>query len=265
MKSKEPYLVITSDTHVSCPDGRWAHATSHFKAFLSSLQTDPPEIFFVNGDIIDNIVLEKGKPVIGAMKHWENDVRAYCSAIEPYKDIEFRGSLGPSHDFGGDGDIRKSHAGEKLCRPRGTFTWQGFDFVWLSGQVHSFSNDPELREESFDADDLLWLDKELATKRRAILMFHVPLTTEETIKHGAWPGNRSTNIPKEDTIYSVIDRHLDSIKMIFNGHMHNLIESEYKGIPLKIAPFYNEGHYCKVSVHDEELRVSVHTYPLTDS
>jgi len=49
--------------------------------------------------------------------------------------------------------------------------------------------------------------------------------------------------------------------MIFNGHIHGLMESEYKGIPLKMATFYNQGYYCRVSVRDEELNVSVQRYP----
>lgn len=152
-----------------------------------------------------------------------------------------------------------------MCSPRGSFNFNGFDFVWLSGKVHAFSNDPASREESFDIDDLIWLENELASKDNVVLMFHVPLTTEETITRGAWPGNRSITIPTEDKIYGIIDRHLDTIKMIFNGHIHGFIESEYKGIPLRIATFYNQGHYCKVSVHDEELNVTVHTHPSAGS
>jgi len=210
-------------------------------------------------------VLENGKPVIGTVKHWEKDVWAYRSAIEPYKKIDFRGSLGPNHDFGGADDISMAHASERLCSGRGSFSFGGFEFVWLSGKVHSFSNDPAYREESFDTEDLLWLEDELASKDRIVLMFHVPLTTEETIKHGAWPGDRSIIIPTEDRIYGVIDRHLDTIQMIFNGHIHGVIESDYKGIPLRIASFYNQGHYCRVSVHDKELNVTVHTYPSAGS
>ena len=255
-----PYMIVTSDTHVSCPDGRWPQATSHFKAFLSSLKTDPPEILFVNGDIVDNIVIEKGKPVVGTVQHWEKDVAAYRSAIEPYKEIDFRGSLGPSHDFGGDGDIPKALAGDKLCSPRGSFTWQGFDFVWISGKLHSFSNVPAKREESFDPDDLRWLDRELAGKKRVILLFHVPLRTVETAKHGRWAGNRNITIPPEDQIYDVIDRHLDKIELIFHGHIHHVIETEYKGIPIRMSPFYGQGHYSKVSVDGDALRVKLHTF-----
>ncbi len=260
MKDKHarvPYLILASDTHVSCPAGRWAQETPRFEAFLSSLQADPPEILFINGDVVDNMVLENGKPVIGTVEHWEKDVHAYRSAIEPYKGITFHGSLGPGHDFGGD--ISKPRAGERLCSPRGSFTWHGFVFVWLSGNAHSFSNDPASREESFGDDDLRWLEETLVGNERVVLMFHVPLSTEETIKRGAWPGNRSIVIPKEDTIYRVIDRHLASIKMIFNGHIHGVMESDYKGIPLKIATFYSQGHYWRVSVQDGDLHASVHT------
>lgn len=257
--TREPYLIIMSDTHVSSPDGRWSHVTARFHSFLEGLKADPPEVLFINGDIVDNVFLDDGKPVLGGLEHWEKDVHAYCSAIAPYKEIDFRGSLGPNHDF--LGDISMAHAGERLCTSRGSFAWQGFNFVWLSGKMHSFSNDPELREESFETDDLVWLDHELDGKDNVVLMFHVPLTTEDTVKRGAWPDNRSIIIPTEDRIYDVIDRHLDSIKMIFNGHIHGLMESDYKGIPLKIAAFYDQGHYCRVTIQDRELNVTLHSHP----
>ena len=219
---------------------------------------------FINGDIVDNVVLNSDKtPVTGTLSNWQKDVREYISAREILDDIPFHGSLGPGHDF--SNEISMERAGKCLCSPRGSFSFNGFDFVWLSGKVHAFSNEPASREESFARDDLLWLENELAGKDHVVLMFHVPLTTEETIRHGAWPGNRSITIPTEDKIYAVIDRHLDTIKMIFNGHIHGFIASDYKGIPLKIATFYNKGHYCKICVHDETLDVTVLTYPSAGS
>ena len=177
-----PYMIVTSDTHVSCLDGRCPEATPHFKAFLRSLQANPPEVLSINGDIVDNMVIEDGNPVMGTRQHWEQDIAAYRAAIAPYKQIDFRGSLGPNHDFYDDGDIPEALAGDKLCSQRGSFAWQGFDFVWLSSKVHAFSNEPSKREESFSPDDLLWLDRELAGKQRVVLLFHVPLRTAETAK-----------------------------------------------------------------------------------
>jgi hypothetical protein len=253
-----PYMIITSDTHVSCPEGRWPQATALFEDFLRSLEGSPPEVFFVNGDIVDNFMHEDGKPVTGTVEHWEKDVATYQSAIAPYEGIAFRGSLGPGHDTGGD--ITMAHAGERLCSPRGSFAWQGFDFVWISGKVHSFSNVPAEREESFDPDTLRWLDRHLAVKKKVVLLFHVPLRTADTAKHGAWPGNRNITIPPEDGIYDVIDRHLDSIEMIFHGHIHRVIEAEYKGIPIRSSPFYGQGHYSKVFVDSDTLRVELHAF-----
>lgn len=258
--ARDPYLIITSDTHLSSPDGRWAEATAHFRSFLTSLQADPPQIMFINGDIIDNVTLDKKKPVTGTLQNWKQDVCEYLSTKAAFKHIDFRGSLGPGHDF--SSEISVEYAGERLCSPRGSFCWQGFQFVWLSGNVHSFSNDPPAREECFDADDLLWLDRELASKEDVVLLFHVPLRTDDTIGPGAWAGNRSITIPTEDGVYAVIDRHLGTIKKIFNGHIHDFIESEYKGIPVHICPFYNQGHYCKVSVLADELIVTGHAYAL---
>lgn len=257
--TKEPYLIIMSDTHLSSQDGRWPETTAHFKSFLESMRADQPERVFINGDILDNIALENGNPTCRDIHNWKKDLHAYMSATADFQDIDFLGSLGPNHDF--IGDITMAYAAERLCSARGSFSFGGFEFVWISCKFHSFSNDPVSREECFDIDDLVWLDNELDCKDKAILLFHVPLTTEDTINRGAWSDNRSIIIPKEDKIYDVIDRHLNSIKMIFNGHIHGLLESDYKGIPLKIATFYNQGHYCRVSVHDGELNVTVHTYP----
>jgi len=255
-----PYMIVMSDTHVSCPEGRWAKATPHFKAFLSSLQADPPEILFINGDIVDNMVIENGKPVMGTVQHWEQDVATYHAAIAPYKQIAFRGSLGPNHDFYEVGNIPEALAGEKLCPQRGSFAWQGFDFVWLSSKIHAFSNEPSKREESFTPDDLQWLDRELAGKQRVVLFFHVPLRTAETAKRGPWPGNRNITTPPEDKIYSLIDRHLDKIELIFHGHIHQAMETDYKGIPIRLTPFWGQGHYSKVSVDGDVLRVEQHTF-----
>lgn len=248
-------MIIMSDTHVSCPDGRWANATPHFRAFLRTLKSDPPEILFINGDIIDNIVIKDGKPFLGKFEHWQKDVRTYLKAIEPYGDITFRGSLGPGHDFYEATGLTKEQAAEHLCSHRGSFSWQGFNFVWISGNIHSFSNDPERREESFGEEDLIWLDQELTGLENIVLLFHVPVATTETVKHGAWPGNRSIVIPPEDAIYPVIDRHLERIRCIFNGHMHGHIESDYKGVPVHIATFYGLGHYYEVSVQNGSLNV----------
>lgn len=264
MQSENPYLIITSDTHVSSSDGRWYEATAHFRSFLDSLKVNPPKIMFINGDIVDNVASDSNKnPVTETLLNWQKDVQEYLSAIETYKETEFHGSLGPGHDF--SSDISMAYAGERVCSDKGSFCWQGFNFVWLSGKVASFSNDPELREESFDADDLVWLDNELSGKDNAVLLFHVPLRTDATFERGAWSGHRNITIPTEDAIYSIIDRHLDRIEMIFNGHIHGFIESEYKGIPIKIATFYNQGHHCKVYVRNEELNVTVDTYPPVSS
>lgn len=251
---------MLSDLHLSSPDGRWPDTTAHFRAFLDSLKHALPQIMFINGDILDNYVSENGNAIMGSLSNWEKDAQEYLSAIERLEDTSIHGSLGPGHDF--TDDIPMCDAGEGLSiRPRGCFAWHGFHFVWISGKVHSFSNDPALREESFDADDLRWLDHELVGKDNVVLLFHVPLRTEATAERGKWPGNRNITIPPEDSIYSLIDKHLSRVKWIFNGHMHGVISSEYKGIPVQISTFYNQGHYCKASVHDGELNVSVHSHP----
>ena len=38
------------------------------------------------------------------------------------------------------------------------------------------------------------------------------------------------------------------------------IETEYKGIPIRMSPFYGQGHYSKVSVDGDALRVKQHTF-----
>ena len=253
---EDPYLIVTSDTHVSSAEGRWSEATAHFRSFLDSLKANPPQIVFINGDIIDNFT---PRVVRGTLPHWEKDVHEYLSLKAKCEGIDFQGSLGNGHDF--TDEISMEYAGGKLCHPRGSFCWQGFDFVWLSGKVSTFSNEPAARVESFDADDLLWLDNELASKEKVVLLFHVPLRTDDTVERGEWKNNSNLTTPREDKIYAVIDKHLGRIETIFNGHIHHFIESEYKGIPIYISPFYGKGHHCKISVHADELNVTVHTYP----
>lgn len=250
----EPYVIVTSDIHLSNPTGRWPTTTKRFENFLKSLKNAPPQILFVVGDVIDNV---RPSPTDGVMAgdgdYWSDEVNIYRSLQRLVPETQFRQTLGPGHDFIAPVSLELA---EKELGPRnGSLQWGKYKFIWTTIHDASFWPPGGRYVNSMAKVDYAWLTKELRSTQNAILLFHVPLRTEINFLYGKWPGGLNLTIDPRDRLYTIIDNHASRIRAIFNGHIHKFAQSEYQGIPLYLCPFFDQDCFCKVYADPRALRI----------
>ncbi len=250
----QSYLVITSDIHLSNPNGRWPFTTKRFEAFLSTLKKTPPQILFVVGDMVDNARYMPDRSVkAGDKDYWTGETELYHRLQRLLPETEFRQSLGPGHDF--IGPVSLDLAAEKLDARNGSMSWNEHRLIWFTIPVASFWPSDGGYRNSLSEDQYTWLIEELQSTRKAILLFHVPLRTSVTLEHGKWADGSNLTIDPRDRLYEIIDKHSSHISAIFNGHIHKFIQTKYQSIPLYLCPFFDHDCYCKVYTNDGELHV----------
>ncbi len=250
----KPYLVVTSDTHLSNPEGRWPHTVNRFQALLNELKNAPPQFIFVVGDVVDNVrSMPDGSPRAGDKSYWMREVDVYRRAQATLPETQFLQSLGPGHDY--MDPVTLDDAEKTLGARNGAMMWRGKKLIWLTVPTASFWVDGRNYRSSMSKEEYAWLDSELQSARRAILLFHVPLRTGLTFRYGKWPGGMNLTIDPRDPIYPIIDRHAARIEAIFNGHIHKFIKSSYRDIPLFVCPFFDHGCHCKVYDAGDGLKV----------
>lgn len=250
----EPYLIVTSDIHLSNPDGRWPHTVDRFQTFLSGLEKTPPQLIFIVGDIVDNVrYMPDGSPRAGDRAYWAREVDIYRRAQATLPETQFLQSLGPGHDY--IAPVTLTEAEQTLGARNGSIVWRRKKFIWLTVPTASFGLDGTNYRNSLSEEEYVWLDRELQTAKEAILLFHVPLRTDLTFHYGKWPGELNLTIDPRDRIYTIIDRHASRIQAIFNGHIHKFINTTYGDIPLYLCPFFDHGCHCTVYDSADGLQV----------
>lgn len=268
-EAKTKTLIITSDVHLSSPRGRWPKTTDLYREFVTSLKQNPELLFHV-GDFVDNVRVINRKINAGDIPYWENEIELYKSINKLLDSTTVIHTYGPGHDFIGEVSIDYAESYTGIPR-RGTYRWGGITLIWFSFDQASFENDkegpPVLRQ-----NDYTWLDEQLSKTSNALLLWHVPIRTPETFKHGVWPNNSNLTIPKIDKLYSILDKHKERIKAIFNGHIHKPIKSSYKNIPVYLCPFYGSGCHCQlaqttnmISISPKKCGISSMTIKLNES
>jgi len=256
VKGNTPCIIITSDLHLSLPEGRWPDKTKIFRDFLDSEVTEQkPEIIFIVGDVIDNVIINNKRVMAGFYKYpkyFERETALYKSIIKQYPQIQFMQSLGPGHDFIGKNTLEEAE--KYIGKAKGSFKWQGIDFVWFTVKKSVFrDNDDNV----LSPDDYTWLDEKLDHAEKAVLLFHIPLRTKATYEAGKWNNKRNLTIPPSDKLYGIIDRHANKILAVFNGHIHEQISSSYKGIPVYLCPLTKAMSYAVVTVNRNPVAINV--------
>lgn len=250
-----PYIVITSDIHLASSKGRFFPKTNqNFDAFLSFLSAQPPELLFINGDIVDNAVKSNsGRTIGGGLENWIKEKSIYNDFKAKYPEIAFLQSLGVGHDFGGAVPLINNLASEK-----GVYDWRGYQLIWFTIKRGVFLNEVEEHNNVLSESEYEWLDKQLRSSAAPILIFHVPIRTYETKIAGVWGESRNLTLDKRDKIYELIDKYSYKIAAIFNGHIHNIINTSYKDIPVYLCPFIDNGGFCVIS--KKEGGISIKPY-----
>lgn len=254
---KVPYIIITSDTHISVPEGRMPNTTGKFQNFLHELANNPPDLIFIVGDIIDNAINTPKGVTGGDNIHWNREVALYQSLINSFPSAQFLQTFGAGHDFG---DL--TLAEKKLGNRKGAFQWGKFQLIWFTVTTAAFSNNSVDYIDALPKNDYLWLREQLETSTNVILLFHVPLRTKETFEAGRWTNNTNLTIDYRDSLYKIIDQYSNKIVAIFNGHIHRPIQTRYHEIPLHICPFEGSGCHCVLTAQDKLLDVQYVDCPI---
>lgn len=246
----EPYIIVTSDIHVSSAGGRWQHGNVLFTDFIKKNQgrDRKPDFIFIVGDIVDNSVVTPGGIVQGGSRdHWQHDVEKYRGLCKQLSGVSIIQTLGVGHDY--NGYVTRDEAVKWLGPERGFLDWQGIRFIWYDINRAAFSIEEKDHTRNVLTDEELeWLEKTIRTaKNKVILLSHIPVRTSETSKAGVWSNNTNLTIPANDMLYKVIYDNHEKILAIFNGHIHKTISSRLGTIPVYICPLLPEGSYCKVT------------------
>ena len=237
-----PYMLITSDIHLSSSDGRWPETTGQFVSFLKKISKSPPELIFIVGDIVDNAT--ENYP--GSLSNWKKEWQIYESIKEAHEDIEFRQSYGTGHDWLNDEMLETL---DQETGPRhGIFSWRDINFVWLSFGPGAYFPEAEEYHPDLGREDMLWLESILAGVDRASLMFHVPVSTERSRELGTFSGGRLIVLDPRDPLYQALDAHQEKIDFIFNGHIHETFRHEYNSIEMFSCPFKDARSFCTIEV-----------------
>ena len=137
----------------------------------------------------------------------------------------------------------------------GKFVWQNTDFISMSFGSGSFLINSDSYSSKIDINTYDRLDRWLSKSEQAVLIFHIPLRTDETYKYGGWPNNRNLTLDPRDHLYDVIKKHHSKIIAIFNGHIHKAISTTYQDIPLFICPFFDKKTFCTLEIKDRLISV----------
>ncbi|MBS1270722.1 MAG: 3',5'-cyclic adenosine monophosphate phosphodiesterase CpdA [Gammaproteobacteria bacterium] len=246
-------LIISSDLHVSSPDGRWPHTTAQYRSLIDSLDQSP-DIFFAVGDFVDNARRINGELSAGDKAYWRSEFAVYQSVNHKLDNAEFLHTYGPGHDFIGDVTLEYTEQYTGIPR-RGVKSWGNVDLVWFTVYPGAFNNHGG-NPPALEQNDYKWLDETLSTAANAILLWHVPIRTPATKHHGQWPGDTNLTIPHTDEIYELIDKQKGKILAIFNGHIHKPIKSLYNDIPVYLCPAYGTGCYCELKQFSDTVTVN---------
>ena len=244
-------IVITSDIHISNPQGRWPHTTQSFADLLGSLE-NKPEFVFIAGDFVDNVIQTETGFRAGTLEYWKSEVTLYQS-LSDQSGIEFLHTYGPGHDFIGEVKIKTAEEFTGIPR-RGIRKWGDIDLIWVTVFPASFDGSANNPAALLD-EDYLWLDQQLSESENAILISHVPIRTADTFQHGLWSGNLNLSIPYHDKIYPLLDKHHSRIAAVFGGHIHTPVKSDYNGIPMYICPAFGSGCYCELQQSKNQLDI----------
>ncbi len=246
-------IVYTSDIHVSLPEGRYSFMTQRYKEFLK-YYTHQDNIYFINGDFIDNAYMKDRKVVGGNREYQTKETRYFLDITKRLTSLNKNKVLlnfGAGHDFG---DLLLS---ENLTQQKriGQYKWGNIDLIWFTTKKAAFPSDNISKSHSLTNTEYKLLEDMLSESDNAILFSHVPLRTKETFIYGQWSNNRNLTIPLSDPLYKIINKHENSILAIFTGHIHTPYKSKYNDIPIFAFPFMANNAYCEIEQNNKSIKI----------
>lgn len=247
-----PYLLVTSDIHLSSEVGRWPDTTKRFTQFLEMLKTKPPEEIFITGDVVDNAT----EAYAGSIANWRTEWRIFEDIKKSFPQIRFRQSYGTGHDWLSDEML--SELEERYGPKHGLFSWRGLDFLWLSFGPGAFRPGSEDYGSDLNEEDYQWIEHQLEKSKRMSVMFHVPLLTSLSEKKATFSGGRLIALDPRDRLYSLLRKYGAKIDRIFSGHIHETFRHDFEGIPYFSCPFMDRQSFC--TIERVEQGVEVRTY-----
>jgi len=247
---EEPYIIITSDIHVSSDEGRMQQGNGLFVDFIEKVKNSEykPEKIFIIGDIVDNAI-SVGKTVIaGSPEHWRKDVEKYLILRNELPSIPFVHALGAGHDYGAK-NVTRDMAVAVFGPERGFVDWREIRFIWFDVRRASFGMETEHVRDVLTVDELSWLAAAIqAAPNNVILLSHVPVRTPETLEAGVWFNKTNLTIPADDSLYRLLEEQQGKIAAIFNGHIHQALSARLGSIPVYLCPLVPDGTYCTVAL-----------------
>ena len=246
-------IIYTSDTHVSLPEGRYSVMTQRYEDFLKHY-TYQDNIYFINGDFIDNAYKKGGRVVGGNREYRTKEIKYFLDTTKRLTSLNKNKVLlnfGPGHDFG---DLSLS---ENLTQQKsiGQYKWGNIDLIWFTSHKASFPRDNISQSHALTNSDYKHLDAMLSKSNNAILFSHVPIRTKETFTYGQWPNNANLTIPLSDPLYQIINKHQNKILAIFTGHIHTTYKSQYKDIPVFSFPFIGNNSHCEIVQNSQSIKI----------
>ena len=243
----KPYMLITSDLHISSPIGRWPDTTKKFKEFLGLFSKAPPEKIFIVGDVVDNAI--DNYP--GSIENWRNEWALFQAIKESFPFIVFQQSYGSGHDWLNDEML------DELDRDQGPrngfFEWRGVKFIWLSFGPAAFVPGDEFHGSDLRQKDYDWLEEMLVSVPSATLLFHVPLVTPESRSRAMFSGGRLIAVDPRDRLYSILSQYSEKIDQIFSGHIHQIFRHEFEGVDYFSCPFIDNRGFCTIEISNEGI------------
>ena len=246
-------IIYTSDIHVSLPEGRYSFMTKRYEEFLRS-NTHKDNIYFINGDFIDNAYVKDKKVVGGNREYQTKEIRYFLDITKRLTSLnknEVLLNFGAGHDFG---DLLLS---ENLTQQKriGQYKWGNIDLIWFTVKKAAFPSDNISKSHVLTNSEYKLLEDMLSESDNVILFSHIPLRTNDTFIYGQWSNNRNLTIPLTDPLYKIINKHQKNILAIFTGHIHTSYKAKYKDIPIFAFPFMDNNTYCEIEQSDKSIKI----------
>ena len=245
----EPYLLVTSDIHLSSESGRWPETTENFSSFLELLEGSPPEEIFIVGDVVDNAM----ETYPGSIENWREEWGIFDNIKKSFPSIRFRQSYGTGHDWLDDEML--SELNFEFGSKHGVFSWRGLDFMWLSFGPGAFLPGNEDFGSDLDEIDYQWIESVLKDSSGLSLMFHVPLLTPLSEKRAGFSGGRVIALDPRDELYPVLKKNAEKIRQIFSGHIHETFQHDFEGIPYYSCPFMDRQSFCTIERTEDSAKI----------
>ena len=227
-------FAVISDTHIidqyyvgpeSNPLDSWSvfQTTDRLKAARAALSAlnPPPDFVLVGGDVVHNY--PSNDPAF-----YDTHQTRFDAAAELFAGFPFPVHLAwGNHDYD-EPDVPRSLSHHLFdtrfhTAPYHAFDHQGWTFLLLDAMLGPTQNPGNPEEDgtfgSLGAEQLDWLEQQLARGRPTVIVVHFPLALMAE-NEGGRPG-----------LPSVVKAHAATVRQVFSGHLHRWLVNDAWGVP----------------------------------